>query len=78
MSKIIYMQDLFCLLFDFKVFFFSIYFRAVVLYVVGKGMCMCVTVDVETSQSLVTLHLYFVFYSEGLTEPVAPWLSEAG
>lgn len=77
MSKIIYMQDLFCLLFDFKIFF-SIYFRAVVLHVVSKGLCMWVTVDVETSQSLVALHLYFVFYSEGLTEPVAPWLGEAG
>lgn len=71
MSKIIYTQDLFCLLFDFKMFF-PVYFRDVVLYVLCKGMRMCVAVDVETSQSLVTLHPYFVFYSEGLTEPQLP------
>lgn len=46
------MQDLFCLSFDFKMFFFSMYFWGVVLYVFSIGMRMCVTVDWRDQPSL--------------------------
>lgn len=76
-KKKIYMQDLFCLSFDFKMFFFSPCIFGVLCYVFSIDMRVCVSVDGETSHPLVTLQVFFVFYSEGLTEPVAPWLSEA-